>query len=102
MIEAKKASMEEVRASKDQLGYDPFTRRRTMPTMASRARKPYEELTPMIPAPLTPDDDRKMVGPADNDLYSLHDFEIDLDISLPPGMYYRHTSHHHNRLVCEY
>ncbi|KAG4068969.1 hypothetical protein HA402_005117 [Bradysia odoriphaga] len=89
VLEAEKAIMEEVRASKGQRADDPFTRRCTKPTMMFRAKEPYEELTPMIPAPPPPgrkrnDDERKMVGPADNNLYSLHDFEIDLDVSLPP------------------
>lgn len=93
VMEAEKAIMEEVRASKGQRADDPFTRRCTKPTMMFRAKEPYEELTPMIPAPPPPgrnkrnEDEKKMVGPADNNLYSLHDFEIDLDVSLPEGMY---------------
>lgn len=89
--EAEKAIMEEVRASKGQRADDPFTRRCTKPTMMFRAREPHEELTPMIPAPPPPgrkrnEEERKVFGPADNNLYSLHDFEIDLDVALPPGM----------------
>lgn len=91
VLEAEKAIMEEVRASKGQRADDPFTRRCTKPTMMFRARAPHEELTPMIPAPPPPgrkrnEDERKIVGPADNNLYMLHDFEIDLDVVGPPGM----------------
>lgn len=88
--EAEKAIREEVRASKGMRTDDPFTRRTTQPTMKFQARDPQDELAPMIPAPPPPsrnkkpeDEQRKMVGPADNNLYSLHDFEINLDLSLP-------------------
>lgn len=86
--EAEKAIMEEVRANRGLKIDDPFTRRSTKPTMKFRARDPAEELAPMQPAPPPPgrrkaDDDKKLVGPADNNLYSLHDFEIDLDVALP-------------------
>lgn len=86
--EAEKAIMEEVRANKGLKIDDPFTRRSTKPTMKFRQRDPTEELAPMQPAPPPPgrrkaDDDKKLVGPADNNLYSLHDFEIDLDVALP-------------------
>lgn len=86
--EAEKAIMEEVRANRGLKIDDPFTRRSTKPTMKFRARDPNEELAPMQPAPPPPgrrkvDDDKKLVGPAENNLYSLHDFEIDLDVALP-------------------
>lgn len=86
--EAEKAIMEEIRANKGMKIDDPFTRRATKPTMKFRAHDPAEDLAPMQPAPPPPgrrkaDDDKKNVGPGDNNLYSLHDFDIDLDVSLP-------------------
>lgn len=106
VMEAEKAIMEEVRASKGQRADDPFTRRCTKPTMMFKAREPHEELTPMIPAPPPPgrkrnEDDRKIFGPADNNLYSLHDFEIDLDVPLPPGMYHLRHSFKENSLTIQ-
>lgn len=88
VLEAEKAIMEEVRASKGVRTEDPFTRRCTKPTMMFKQREPQPELQPMIPAPLPigrkgQSDANKQVGPADNNLYSLHDFEIDLDVALP-------------------
>lgn len=88
VLEAEKAIMEEVRASKGVRTEDPFTRRCTKPTMMFKQRAPQPELQPMIPAPLPLGrkgqvEVNKQVGPADNNLYSLHDFEIDLDVALP-------------------
>lgn len=95
--EAEKAIMEEIKANKGMKIDDPFTRRSTKPTMKFRVRDPNEELAPMQPAPPPPgrkkqDDEKKNVGPADNNLYSLHDFEIDLDVVLP-GMFLHNLSH---------
>uniref|UniRef100_A0A1B0CCY9 Putative rna polymerase-associated protein rtf1 n=1 Tax=Lutzomyia longipalpis TaxID=7200 RepID=A0A1B0CCY9_LUTLO len=49
-----------------------------------------EELAPMVPAPPPPgrkkvdETEKKMNGPsAENNLYSLHDFEIDLNVDMP-------------------
>uniref|UniRef100_A0A1L8DH65 Putative paf1/rna polymerase ii complex n=1 Tax=Nyssomyia neivai TaxID=330878 RepID=A0A1L8DH65_9DIPT len=89
--EAEKAIMEEVRANKGIKIDDPFTRRSTKPRMAFKAGEHVEEeLAPMIPAPPPPgrkkvdDAEKKANGPgAENNLYSLHDFEIDLDVSMP-------------------
>lgn len=89
--EAEKAILEEVRANKGMKVDDPFTRRSTKPTMAfKQAREPREDLAPMIPAPPPPTRGKKVEeekGPIhslpDNNMYSLHDFEIDLDVSLP-------------------
>lgn len=86
--EAEKAILEEVRASKGRKTDDPFTRRSTKPTMAFKAREAHVELTPMIPAPLPQGrkariDDHITSGTEDNNLYLLHDFEIDLDVSMP-------------------
>lgn len=93
VVEAEKAIMEEVRASKGMRADDPFTRRCTKPTMTFKARDPNDEKAPMIPAPLPPGrknrpEERKMFGPADNNLYSLHDFDIDLDVALPSKYLY--------------
>lgn len=86
--EAEKAIREEVRANRGIKVEDPFTRRSTKPTMTFKKVEQQEELAPMIPAPPPPgrkknDDEKKVFGPADNNLYSLHDFEIDLDVALP-------------------
>lgn len=86
--EAEKAIMEEVKATRGQRTDDPFTRRCTKPTMMFKAREPHEELMPMIPAPLPQGrrnrtDDQKASSSSDNNLYSLHDFEIDLEVSVP-------------------
>lgn len=86
--EAEKAIMEEVRANRGIKIEDPFTRRSTKPTMAFKKHDQHEELAPMIPVPPPPgrkpkEDEKKIFGPADNNLYSLHDFEIDLDVALP-------------------
>lgn len=94
--EAEKAIMEEVRANRGVKVEDPFTRRLTKPRMSFRPAaadgKEEDELLPMVPPPPPPlphgrkkngagSDDTK--GGAENNLYSLHDFEIDLDVSLP-------------------
>lgn len=98
--EAEKAIMEEVRASRGQKTDDPFTRRSTKPTMAFKAARLGDaELAPMVPAPIPLG--RKAAAElrsgleqqtaaaaaasaaAANNLYSLHDFEIDLDVPLP-------------------
>lgn len=86
--EAEKAIMEEVRANRGMKIDDPFTRRSTKPTMTFKKSEPQEELGMMVPAPPPPgrknkDDDKRLLGPGDNNLYSLHDFEIDLDVALP-------------------
>ncbi|XP_055694072.1 RNA polymerase-associated protein Rtf1 [Lutzomyia longipalpis] len=89
--EAEKAIMEEVRANKGIKIDDPFTRRSTKPRMAFKAGEHVEEeLAPMVPAPPPPgrkkvdETEKKMNGPsAENNLYSLHDFEIDLNVDMP-------------------
>lgn len=90
--EAEKAIMEEVRASRGMKHDDPFTRRSTKPTMAFKARESATELVPMLPAPLPLSRKQQLqeasmaaaaaAGPADNNLYSLHDFDIDLDVPM--------------------
>lgn len=89
--EAEKAILEEIRATKGIKIDDPFTRRSTMPRMnfkgGDRNSEKQDEikLQPQPPPPpgrKRPEDDKK---PKANDynLYSLHDFEIDLDVPLP-------------------
>ncbi|XP_058829727.1 RNA polymerase-associated protein Rtf1 [Topomyia yanbarensis] len=87
--DAEKAIMEEVRASRGIKIEDPFTRRQTQPRMSFKASDKRDE-TPSIqmPAPPPPGqkkkpDEKKASSSADNNLYSLHDFEIDLDVPLP-------------------
>lgn len=83
--------MEEAKANKGIRIDDPFTRRSTQPTMLFKKSTKTEEPSAM-PEPIPPPnaarkkiDDKKAKanGPADNNLYSLHDFEIDLDVPLP-------------------
>lgn len=67
---------------------DPFTRRSTKPTMKFRQRTAEEEALLMKPTPLLQnlkkeDEEKKQLSPTDNNLYSLHDFEIDLDVTMP-------------------
>lgn len=86
--EAEKAIMEEARANKGLKISDPFTRRTTQPRMGFKTTdKKEEEILPMIPAPPPPGKRRtdELKKPQSNDysLYSLHDFDIDLDVPLP-------------------
>lgn len=84
--EAEKAIKEEIKANKGMKIDDPFTRRSTKPTMKFKQRTAEEEIELMKPAPPPPsrnkktDDEKKLLGPADNNLYSLHDFDIDLEV----------------------
>lgn len=91
--DAEKAILEEAKANKGLRIDDPFTRRSTQPTMAFKKPSKEEAALPMqLPPPPPPaggakkklDDKKANNGPAgDNNLYSLHDFEIDLDVPLP-------------------
>lgn len=88
--EAEKAIEEEIRQNRGQKIDDPFTRRPTKPTMKFRRRDDEEESKPMQLPPPPPgrnskrlEDDKKSNGPGDNNLYSLHDFDIDLEVTLP-------------------
>lgn len=86
--EAEKAIKEELRANKGMKIDDPFTRRSTKPTMKFKQRTAEEEALLMNPTPIPQSckkevDEKKQFGPADNNLYSLHDFEIDLDVTMP-------------------
>lgn len=88
--EAEKAIKEEIKANKGMKIDDPFTRRSTKPTMKFKQRTAEEEAKLMQPAPLPPsrstkkdEEEKKQLGSADNNLYSLHDFDIDLDVPMP-------------------
>lgn len=89
--DAEKAIKEEIRATRGLKIEDPFTRRQTQPRMSFKASDKKEEVkTIQMPAPPPPGqkkrpDDKKATSSADNNLYSLHDFEIDLDVPLPVG-----------------
>lgn len=88
--EAEKAIMEEARANRGLKIEDPFTRRSTKPRMSFKPTDKEEE--GMAPPPLPPPssgkkkDEEKKNGAGsmtENNLYSLHDFEIELDVPLP-------------------
>lgn len=90
--DAEKAIMEEAKANRGVKIEDPFTRRSTQPTMSFAKKKDEVEALPMQLPPPPPlpagarkkAEDKKANGPiTDNNLYSLHDFEIDLDVPLP-------------------
>lgn len=89
--EAEKAIKEELKANKGMKIDDPFTRRSTKPTMKFKQRTAEEEAMLMKPAPLPnsgrtnkkEEDEKKQFAPTDNNLYSLHDFEIDLEVTVP-------------------
>lgn len=85
--EAEKAIIEEVRANKGMKFSDPFTRRSTKPKMAFKALKqePEEELmmAPEPPKASKLKEKRNEEHTSADNLYSLHDFEIDLDVLLP-------------------
>lgn len=84
--EAEKAIIEEAKANKGMKFSDPFTRRSTKPKMAFKAQQePMEEIIIMPePQKISKSKEKKNEehSSADN-LYSLHDFEIDLDVPLP-------------------
>lgn len=84
--EAEKAIIEEAKANKGMKFSDPFTRRSTKPKMAFKAsHEPEEEimLAPEPPKLSKLKEKRNEDHSSDNSLYSLHDFEIDLDVPLP-------------------
>lgn len=93
--DAEKAIMEEIRATRGIKIEDPFTRRQTQPRMSFKASEKRDEQEAMqMPAPPPPGQKKKPdekggrgsaggSSSADNNLYSLHDFEIDLDVPLP-------------------
>lgn len=84
--EAEKAIMEEARANKGMKFADPFTRRSTKPKMAFKAQQhePDEEIMMAPEAPkASKQKDKRNEDHSSADVYSLHDFEIDLDVPLP-------------------
>ncbi|XP_065161988.1 RNA polymerase-associated protein Rtf1 isoform X2 [Atheta coriaria] len=88
--EAEKAIMEEVRANKGKKIDDPFTRRSTKPRMNFKAA-PEEAAEPTptaAPTPVEkPVEKEKEKAPAQisqDDLFSAHDFDIKIDLELPP------------------
>lgn len=91
--EAEKAIMEEIRATKGMKIEDPFTRRSTQPRMTFNKNSEggkQEEVKATQPQPPPPpsrrkqeDDKKPKANTADYNLYTLHDFEIDLDVPLP-------------------
>lgn len=88
--DAEKAILEEARANKGVKIEDPFTRRSTKPRMSFKAiEQEQDEIVPVFVTPLPkgrkrPEDpsNSNKITSAEN-LYSLHDFEIDLDVTLP-------------------
>lgn len=94
---AEMAIMEEVRASKGVRTEDPFTRRSTKPTMTFKAKDPAQEIAAAaleaankaaaVAASETGRNGKKEASKAlpavENNLYSLHDFEIDLEVVVP-------------------
>ncbi|BFG05064.1 RNA polymerase-associated protein Rtf1 [Drosophila madeirensis] len=93
--DAEKAIMEEARANKGQKICDPFTRRITQPRMGFKGTKKDEEDIQLAPLPPPPpgkkrpneagssNSNAKPTDAKDFSLYSLHDFDIDLDVPLP-------------------
>lgn len=84
--EAEKAIIEEARANKGLKFSDPFTRRSTKPKMAFKAHQAPEDeimMMPEAPKPSKQKENRSEVHSSADNLYSLHDFEIDLDVALP-------------------
>lgn len=88
--EAEKAILEEARANKGMKFSDPFTRRSTKPTMAFKQKSNQEQDEIMImPEPPRANKlrDKKFVEHTSGEnLYSLHDFEIELDVAMPMPM----------------
>ncbi|CRK92996.1 CLUMA_CG006588, isoform A [Clunio marinus] len=84
--EAEKAIIEEARATKGLKFSDPFTRRSTKPKMAFKAsQEPVEEImiAPDPPKATKQREKRNEDNSSAENLYSLHDFEIDLDVPVP-------------------
>lgn len=84
--EAEKAIIEEAKANKGMKFSDPFTRRSTKPKMAFKAhQEPMEEIMIMPEPPKLSKlkEKRNEEHSSADNLYSLHDFEIDLDVPLP-------------------
>ena len=94
--EAEKAILEEERANRGLKIEDPFTRRTTKPRMSFKPSDREEE--PMQPPPLPPpssgrnkkpEEKKNGAGAVENNLYLLHDFDIELDVPLPSKLGWR-------------
>lgn len=91
--DAEKAIMEEARANKGMKISDPFTRRITQPRMGFKGTKKDDDESLAVPLPPPPPGKKKpnetstsnakATDGKDYSLYSLHDFDIDLDVPLP-------------------
>lgn len=86
--DAEKAIMEEIRATRGIKIEDPFTRRQTQPRMSFKANEKRDEPETIQMAPPPPPGQKKKpeekrASSSTDNLYSLHDFEIDLDVPLP-------------------
>jgi RNA polymerase-associated protein RTF1 len=85
--EAERAILEEARANKGLKISDPFTRRSTKPTMAFKQKSGNdhaEEIMVMPEPPKATKQKDKKIGEhtSGDNLYSLHDFEIELDLPI--------------------
>ncbi|KAG5679601.1 hypothetical protein PVAND_009161 [Polypedilum vanderplanki] len=85
--EAERAILEEARANKGLKISDPFTRRSTKPTMAFKQKAGNEQAEEVVVMPEPPKATKqkdKKVGEhtSGENLYSLHDFEIELDLPI--------------------
>ncbi|XP_017054314.1 RNA polymerase-associated protein Rtf1 [Drosophila ficusphila] len=93
--DAEKAILEEARANKGLKISDPFTRRITQPRMGFKGVKKDDDDMQLAPLPPPPPGKKrpseagsssssaKPTDSKDYSLYSLHDFDIDLDVPLP-------------------
>ncbi|KAI8037599.1 RNA polymerase-associated protein Rtf1 [Drosophila gunungcola] len=93
--DAEKAILEEARANKGLKISDPFTRRITQPRMGFKGAKKDDDDMQLAPLPPPPPGKKrpneagtstasaKPTDSKDYSLYSLHDFDIDLDVPLP-------------------
>ncbi|KXJ77904.1 hypothetical protein RP20_CCG006211 [Aedes albopictus] len=92
--DAERAIKEEIWATRGKRIEDPFTRRPTQPRMLFKASNMKKEVSnsqmQALPAPPPPGrknkaDETTPVSSADNNMYSLHDFDIVLDAPLSDG-----------------
>lgn len=87
--EAERAILEEARANKGLKISDPFTRRSTKPTMTFKQKAGEEKVEEVMVMPEPPRANKqkdKKIGEhtSGENLYSLHDFEIELDLPALP------------------
>ena len=88
VAEAEKAIREEARLSKGMKMSDPFTRRSTKPTMTFKKSSNQDEEIIMMPEPPKPNrkQEKKVEEHTSGDnLYELHNFDIDLDVLPMPS-----------------